>query len=98
MRIGVMLLVVPLLGCSPDIPPVTPELLARHPTADAAQLERGRTILLTRCTTCHAAREPRRLRPDQWPSMLDIMAPRAYLPPTDRNDLQAYLLVASQEP
>jgi cytochrome c5 len=84
-----------LAGCGAVIPPVTPDLVAqakaRGVVTDTAQLERGRMIYTTRCNTCHSLHDPTEKTVAQWPGVVAIMGPRAYLPEAQRADVLAFL-------
>ena len=64
--------------------------------SDLATLERGRKIYTTSCTECHVARRIADYSVPQWRHYVDIMAPRAGLPPSDRAALEAYVLAARE--
>lgn len=59
-------------------------------------LERGRKIYTTSCTECHVARPVANYSVAQWRHYVEIMAPRAGLPPQDRAALEAYLIAARE--
>ena len=86
-------------GCGPVIPPVTPDLVstagARGVTTDLPQLERGRSLYTTRCSTCHALHEPREKSAGEWPALVEIMGARAYLPEPQRRDVLAFLMATA---
>ena len=85
-----------LSGCGAVIPPVTPALAdtakARGVTTDLAQLERGRSLYTTRCNACHALHDPLDKTVAQWPGVLAIMGPRAYLPENQQRDVLAFVV------
>ncbi len=94
-RWALLAVLLPLAGCGAVIPPVTPALVAqakaRGVATDAAQLERGRMIYTTRCNTCHSLHDPTEKTVAQWPGVVAIMGPRAYLPEAQRADVLAFL-------
>ncbi len=57
-------------GCSSALP--KPEvahveaLRQRGERVELGELERGRSLYVSRCSSCHALKEPRRLSPDTW--------------------------------
>jgi len=88
-----------LAGCGPVIPPVTPDLVttaqARGMATDLAQLERGRSLYTTRCSTCHALHDPQEKTVAEWPALVEVMGARAYLPEGQRRDLLAFLMATA---
>lgn len=66
-----------------------------HPL-DVATLERGRRIYTTSCTECHVARPIAHYSVAQWHHYVQIMAPRAGLPPADRAAVEAYVVSARE--
>ena len=62
--------------------------------ADEATLATGRKIFTTTCTECHVARSMAQFSIAQWRHILNEMAPRAGLKPSDRAALEAYLVAA----
>ena len=64
--------------------------------SDLMALERGRKIYTTSCTECHVARKIADYSVPQWRHYVDIMAPRAGLPSSDRAALEAYVLEARE--
>lgn len=61
---------------------------------DMATLDRGRKIYTTSCTECHVARPVADYTVGQWRHYVEIMSPRAGLPPNDRAALEAYVVSA----
>jgi cytochrome c553 len=76
---------------APEISVAIANTGAKH-GAGIEQLAAGRKILVTRCTECHAPRIVRNYPADEWPMLVDKMAPRAKLSASQKNDLLAYLL------
>ena len=87
-----------LAGCAPVLPPADAVLVAvaqkRWPEANAIQLEQGRLLYTTRCTTCHALRDPAQYSPADWSYYLQVMSPRAQLADTERQAVERYLVAA----
>jgi mono/diheme cytochrome c family protein len=63
-------------------------------SADLATLSAGRKLYTTNCTECHVARPVAQYSIGQWRHIVEIMAPRAGLTPSDRAALEAYLIAA----
>ena len=77
-------------------PPVGPELLAvakAHQT-DAAALQRGRRIYLTKCTACHNVEPIGDYSAEEWLALLPEMVEETRLNASEAADLQGYLLTA----
>ncbi len=49
------------------------------PGTTLAHLEKGREIYVARCSSCHGLRLPEDHTPEEWPKLLNAMAPRARL-------------------
>ena len=77
-------------------PPVGPELLAVTEThqSDAAALQRGRRIYLTKCTACHNVEPIGDYSAQEWLALLPEMVEETKLDATEAADLEAYLLTA----
>lgn len=94
----VVLLVILLAGCGGKVPEVTPAMVAvahaRWPAADAVSLQRGRDVLTTRCTKCHAAPLPISHSEDEWAYYLIEMSKRAELDQAQHDELWQFLLAA----
>jgi hypothetical protein len=75
-------------------PPVTVEL-ARAGTSqhgDIATLREGRTLFVSRCIECHTLPAVSSHSTQEWPRLIDEMAGRANLKPTEREAVLAYIL------
>ncbi len=51
----------------------------RYPATTLGELERGRSLYLSRCTSCHAPVDPASLPPERWPVAVGEMSERARL-------------------
>ncbi len=87
-------------GCSPQIPRVTPELVAiavqRDATTTPELLENGRAIYLNRCASCHDLSAPDEFSEREWRSQVRKMAPKARINNTQQTKLLAFLLTARE--
>lgn len=63
---------------------------------EPASLESGRRIYLENCTRCHVAEPVRDYSAARWPGLIADMAGRSHLSATQRHDVLAYVLAASQ--
>jgi cytochrome c5 len=82
-------------GASATPPPAQADverLGARYPDTTLAELERGRKLYLSRCTSCHAPVAPTSIPADQWPREVFEMSERAGL--ADEEPLVVKYLVA----
>lgn len=72
-----------LAGCAAAVPHVTAEQVAwaaeRWPAARVQQLEHGRSLYVTRCSSCHAAPAPAEVAALGTEEMVKEMAERARL-------------------
>lgn len=64
----------------------------KYPKTTLADLQRGRQLYLSRCTSCHAPVEPASISPDMWPREVSEMSERASL--GDEEPLVVKYLVA----
>ena len=90
-----LLCVVDLSGCSTNFapPPVTSEMARRKSGqhVDLATLRDGRALFVSRCIECHTLPAISRYHIQEWPCLVDIMAPRAKLGPAERDAVVAYI-------
>ncbi len=70
-------------------------LRARFPGTTLADLQRGRTLYVSRCAACHHLHLPAERAPDAWPRIVEKMAPDANLSGTDLDVVERYLMAAS---
>ena len=94
------LLLAALAACaSSAVPHPTEAHLARAralwPDTTRASLERGRSLYVARCSGCHPLHPPATQPAARWVTVLDEMAPRARLTPTERDLVLRYLTAAS---
>src|SRR6201997_3385760 len=82
------------------VPPVTPQMAAatkgRH--VDVATLRDGRTLLVHRCIECHTLPPLWQYAVEDWPNIVNSMAHRASLKPTEREAIVAYILAVRSTP
>ena len=87
-----------LAGCGPVLPPADATLVViaqkRWPEANAIQLEQGRLLFTTRCTTCHELRNPAKYSPADWSYYVREMGSRAQLADSERQAVERYLVAA----
>lgn len=91
-----------LAACATDVPRATPldaERAARtRPGTTLADLERGRTTYLSKCTSCHRPIAPRSIAGDRWPQHVDEMRERAHLSAEEHDAIVLYLTTIAAAP
>ena len=86
------------LGCESAryyTPPVATSEMARSQhgqNIDLALLKRGRALFAHRCIQCHTAPSIWYYRVEDWPLIVNSMAHRASLKPSERDAIIAYIL------
>jgi len=88
-----------LIGCestSHAPPPVTSQMtkVGTKQHVDLAALRDGRRLFVSRCIECHTLPAVTSHTASEWPRLIDEMAGRANLKPTERNAVLAYILAA----
>ncbi len=81
-----------LLACGGALPQAT-ALDAQRAHVELAQLQEGRSLLVKRCSGCHATPRPREHVAAAWPTSLGQMSERAHLDLTERGMIEQYLVV-----
>jgi hypothetical protein len=85
-------------GCAPSLPAATPADAVRA-NVELADLQRGRTLVVSKCGGCHRPPLPAEHGGDAWPSKLDEMSARSNLDVNQRHLIEAYLVtMATREP
>jgi mono/diheme cytochrome c family protein len=88
-------------------PAVTPALVARAEKDRAGNgsipvtretLTAGRVLFLHRCLECHTLPVVTKYSRDEWPHLVNRMAPRANLTPEEEESVVHYLRAASDRP
>ena len=80
--LGALLLGVVACGASVTPVPVQADLARienRYPGTTLAELEKGRSVYLSRCTSCHAPVAPGSIPAERWPREVSEMSERARL-------------------
>lgn len=72
-------------------------LAPRWPGTTVADLERGRTLYVLRCSGCHTLLLPATRRPQEWPRLVDEMAEKARLKPGERDDVVRFLVAVASD-
>ncbi len=88
------------VACTSAVPTMTAEdahwAAQTWPDATQGQLQRGRTLYVSRCGGCHAVVPPEKHSADMWRTEIAQMAPRANLMGEDRELVLRYLVTASR--
>jgi hypothetical protein len=91
-----------LVACGVDVPRATPsdaERAARtRPGTTLADLDRGRSAYLSKCTGCHRPIAPRNVESGRWPEHVDEMRERARLSPEEHDAILLYLTTLAAAP
>lgn len=75
-------------------PPVDQRLVAAAPGVDAASLERGRRIYITKCAKCHSVEPVHRYTRGEWDEILPDMAAESMLDASEHRDVEHYVYAA----
>ena len=92
MLAALALVVVSTSACS-VAPPQATAIDAQRAHVELAQLQTGRSLLVKKCSGCHATPRPTEHPSAQWPLKLDEMSERAHLDISERGMIEEYLVV-----
>lgn len=67
----------------------------RWPGTTIGQLEHGRGVFVSRCSSCHNLPDPAQKTADEWPAAVEEMAERARLSERDKTSVVRYLATMS---
>jgi hypothetical protein len=100
-RIGLVAGTVAVAGCAAALRQATPEdavrLAPRWPGTTLADLQRGRSLYVRRCSGCHNLFLPRAFPAERWPGLVDDMAAKARLAPGARDDVVRFLVALASD-
>ncbi len=71
---------------------------AQWPGTTLADLERGRSLYVKRCSGCHTLVLPQEHPPARWPRLVDEMVEESRLLGRDRDDVVRFLVAVASEP
>jgi hypothetical protein len=74
-------------------PPQATSIDALRGHVELAQLQEGRSLLVKKCSGCHATPRPAEHVSADWPVKLGEMSERAHLDLTERSLIERYLVV-----
>jgi mono/diheme cytochrome c family protein len=90
-----------LVGCGAALPEPNATHVARlrasDPSVSLGDLERGRSLYVARCASCHTLKEPRRFSAEAWVTALRKMEVEegVELETTEARDIERYLVAMS---
>jgi mono/diheme cytochrome c family protein len=99
-----LLLVAAAFACTPALPEPTSAHVAlaqrTEPSASLEDLQRGRTLYLRRCGTCHALRDPNAYDGDEWRAQIERMEKvhSVHLTTEEEADILRYLTTTGSTP
>lgn len=85
-----------LAACVRSTPPTATAADASRAHIELAQLQQGRSLMVTKCGNCHRPPMPADHAADEWPQKLDEMASRANLDTTQRHLIEQYLVTMAR--
>ncbi len=83
-------------ACVRTTPPTASSADASRAHVELAQLQQGRSLLVTKCGNCPRPPMPRDHAADEWPLKLDEMSSRANLDGGQRHLIEQYLVTMAQ--
>jgi cytochrome c5 len=90
-RLALLVAALGLAACGPGLPTATPGDAARA-NVQLADLQQGRQLTVSKCSSCHAAPMPTEHKAAEWPHALDEMAERSHLDAQEHHLIEAYLV------
>jgi cytochrome c5 len=78
-------------GCGGTLPVATAGDAARSGVA-LAELQQGRSLVASKCSSCHRTPLPTEHRSEDWPKMIDEMSQRAQVDGSQRQAIRDYLV------
>ena len=79
-------------GCVGMSPPPASAIDASRAHIELADLQSGRSLLLSKCGGCHRPPMPAERRPHDWPVTLNDRSSRAHVDGTERHLIEEYLV------
>ncbi len=67
----------------------------RFPGLTVAELDRGRSLYMARCSVCHQPVLPTRIPADEWPGHVEEMRERAHLSVGEARLVESYLVTSA---
>lgn len=90
-RVAFVLTLGLLTGCGAALPAATATDASRA-HVELADLQHGRSLVVSKCGNCHAPPRPSDHAATKWPEKLDEMSARAHLNFMQRHLIEAYLV------
>ena len=91
MRHAVLVSILVLVGCGGSLPTATATDASRA-HVELADLQNGRSLVVSKCGACHRPPMPSDHGANEWPEKLDEMSARAHLDFMQRRLIQEYLV------
>ena len=89
---ALVIIAISLAACVRSAPPPATAADASRAHIELAQLQEGRSLLVTKCGNCHRPPMPMEHAAAEWPEKLDEMSSRANLDTTQRHLIEQYLV------
>lgn len=80
------------IGCAGMAPPPATALDASRANVDLAELQTGRKLLLSKCSSCHRPPMPTAHSRSEWPGKVEQMSERSKLDAVQRQQIELYLV------
>ena len=97
MRHAIVVLILVLVGCGGGLPAAT-AIDASRVHVELADLQNGRSLVVSKCGACHRPPMPADHGANEWPVMLDEMSARAHLDFMQRRLIRQYLVAMATRP
>ncbi len=69
----------------------------RWPGVTVADLDRGRSLYVARCSSCHQPVPPTHIAPAEWPGHVQEMSERAHLDASEQRLVETYLVTMASK-
>ena len=92
---ALVIIAISLAACVRSTPPTATAGDAARVHIELAELQQGRSLLVTKCGNCHRTPMPSEHAAAEWPEKLDEMSSRANLDATQRHLIEQYLVTMS---
>ena len=83
-------------ACVRSTPPTASAADASRAHIELAELQQGRSLLVTKCGNCHRTPMPSEHAAADWPQKLDEMSSRANLDTAQRHLIEQYLVTMAR--
>jgi hypothetical protein len=80
------------VGCAGMSPPAATPLDASRANVALVELQTGRKLLLSKCSSCHRPPMPSAHSRSEWPGKVEEMSERSKLDVVERQQIEQYLV------